>query len=224
LLIKNNKRPLNESETHYELKQIAKYILKSRGYTIIGEEICVNSSNYLFDYPQFNKKTLYKDMIDVIGLQNKGTFYFGSHWKSDKIYFQEPIWKAIGFESKASLGDFKNGFCCTPEKTYIIAPLGVIPKELIPRNIGLFEVDLDNYEISTSETKSFDFKGIYETIKPKIRIDKYFVEDTKPIENPYYQHWCKDVLRYIAYVKTNQDLYKNNQIIISDKKWRGNKE
>lgn len=223
MLIKNNKRPLNESETHYELKQIAKYILKSKGYSIIGEEIAVGHSLYLSDYKQFKPESINKNIIDVLGLQLKGTFYYSCGWNSDNYYFKDPIFKSIGIESKASLEDFKNGFCCTPEKVYIIAPKGIIPLDLIPKNIGLIEVDLLNYKIKQSVSREFEFEEITEVVKPKIRIDDRFIEKIKPIENPYYQHWCNDLLRYIAYVKTNQDLYKNNQIIIESKKWNGNK-
>jgi hypothetical protein len=214
---------MNESATHFELKQIAKYILKNRNYNIIGEEICVDRSQYLLDYPQFKKEVLYKNMIDVVGLQNKGTFYFGQHWGHNEVSLDEPKWRVIGIEAKASLEDFKNGFCCTPERTYIIAPKGIIPIKLIPKDIGLFEVDLDNYNIEQTQ-EGFTFTGVYETIKAKTRIDNYFIENTKPIDNKYYQHWCKDLLRYIAYTKTNYDIYKDNKIIIQGKKLNKGKE
>ena len=75
MLLENNYRPKNVSEEHYELCQVAKYFLKSKGYNIIGEEIELNHSDYLKQFEQFNnhKNTKYK--IDVVGLNLNGTFY-----------------------------------------------------------------------------------------------------------------------------------------------------
>jgi competence CoiA-like predicted nuclease len=39
ILLPNNYQNKNESKEHYELKQIAKYILKSKNCNVIGEEI-----------------------------------------------------------------------------------------------------------------------------------------------------------------------------------------
>ena len=149
MLLDNNYQPKNESKEHYELKQIAKYILKNKGYSLIGEEIELRGRPYyLNNFPQFNSHRFSKSRVDVIGLLNKGCFNT----------YKEPTFKSLGMESKVSLSDFKNGFCTLCEKTYIISPIGVIPHELIPKNIGLIEVDLDNYTI---EKDIYRTNGLY---------------------------------------------------------------
>ncbi|MGJ0846453.1 hypothetical protein ACR77J_07185 [Tissierella praeacuta] len=224
MLLPQCKRPLNESEVHYELKQIAKYILKRKGYSIIGEEVIVGIGQDLQTDLTFNKNANYKSIIDVIGLKTKGTYYYYKHHKTREYIYRKPTFQCIGIEAKTSLEDFKNGFCCKPEKVYIIAPKDIIPIHLVPKDIGLLEIDLDNYNIKYKGNEGFIFEGIYETVKPKIRIDKSFVDTiTKPKDNLYYQTWCEDMMRTIAYRHTNDDLFKNNKIPIQAKKWSGNK-
>lgn len=196
MLLDNNYKPGNESAEHYELKQIAKYILKNKGYNIIGEEIEIGIGKYLNDYKQFNNKKLHKSRIDVVGLNLKGTFYsYVPYRKKDiekgkDIIYKEPLFKSMGIEAKVSLSDFKNGFNTKCEKTYIIAPKGVIPLELIPKNIGLIEVDLNNYSIKDEQGR-FIFEGINEVIKARINLDPRFKLRDKPIDNKEYQHFCK---------------------------------
>lgn len=219
MLLANNYRPRNESIEHYELKQIAKYILKNKGYNIIGEEIEIGIGKYLNTYKQFNNKKLYKSRIDVVGLNLKGTFYSCIPYrkedtiKNGEVVYKEPLFKSIGIEAKVSLSDFKNGFSTKCERTYIIAPKGIIPIDLIPDKIGLIEVDLNNYSIK-NEYHKFIFEGIVETIKPKINLDPRFKLRDKPKDNKEYQHFCKDILRFIAYRYSIDDLYKKNEIVI----------
>lgn len=52
-----------------------------------------------------------------------------------------------GIEAKASYNDFKSGFCTGADITYIIAPEGIIPKEEMPKYIGLIEVNFRELEI-----------------------------------------------------------------------------
>lgn len=225
MLLPQCKRPLNESEAHYELKQIAKYILKRKGCSVIGEEVMVGCSHYLWkEYKDiFNKNAVNKSIIDTIGLKMKGTYWYHMHWKTKEYTYNKPTFQSIGIESKVSIEDFKNGFCCNSERTYIIAPKDVIPVELIPKNIGLIEVDLDNYKASYTQD-GFEFIGIEEVIQARSRIDTIFVDTTtKAKDNIHYQTWCEDMLRTIAYRHTNEDLFKNNRILIEAKKWSGNK-
>lgn len=67
---------------------------------------------------------------------------------SSKKFNELPEIITYGFESKASLADYKNGFNAGADYTYIIAPKGVIPVADIPQGIGFYEVDLDDYKIS----------------------------------------------------------------------------
>lgn len=225
MLLSQCKRPLNESETHFELKQIAKYILKRKGCSIIGEEVIVGCSKYLNNEYRniFNQNAEYKSTIDTIGLKTKGTYSYYAHWQEKEYTYEKPTFQCIGIEAKASLEDFKNGFCCNPERVYIIAPKDIIPIELIPKDVGLIEVDLDNYRISHTGGE-FIFEGIEEVIRARSRIDESFIDTTiKLKDNIHYQTWCEDIMRTIGYRHTNEDLYKNNKISIHSKKWSGNK-
>lgn len=66
----------------------------------------------------------------------------------DKAKYDDPKNAKIkGVEAKASYNDFKSGFCTGADITYIISPEGTIPKEEIPKYIGLLEVDLDKLKI-----------------------------------------------------------------------------
>lgn len=186
----------NESKEHYELKQIAKYILYSKGYNCIATEVQLSKHNqYLKNYEWFNSKAITKNTIDVVGV--KGNLLNLRQNTVDK-------YKVMGIESKASYQDFLNGFCCQCEYTYIIAPVNVIPIEKLPDKIGLIEVDLDNYIIR--KRSRFEFKGI-KTIKQcsSRKKELYKKDDIYKIDT-------FNVLRRIAYRSTVNDLFKNNEI------------
>lgn len=116
-----------------------------------------------------------------------------------------PKIELIGFEAKASLADYKNGFNAGADKTYIIAPKGIIPKDIIPEGIGLYEVDLDNYKVSNGK-KGIMVEGVTLVKRAAIRHKG--------------RHYKTKVLRllYIAQRATNMDLYKNNKIQIYERK------
>ena len=187
----------NESREHYELKQIAKYILYARGYNCIATEVQMLSYNdYLKDYKWFNKKATFKNIIDVLGI--KGNLL---HHR----YRTMNDYKIMGIESKASYQDFCNGFCCQNEYTYIIAPLGVIPVDKLPKKIGLIEVDLDKYTIKNHYGK-FEFKGIYTTKQCASRKKELYKDDKT------YDIAAFNMLKRIAYRNTVNDIFKNNEI------------
>jgi hypothetical protein len=205
MLLENNKRPLNESETHYELKQIAKYILWTLGYKYIATEVLVGCDYKFFKENELKTKG---GIIDAFGLK--------------EVSNSELV--SMGIESKATLSDYKNGFNVVPDYNYIIAPKGIIPKELIPKEIGLIEVDLKNYEITNKE------KGVwidynYEEHKPIIgdkvtnkvfKIGIYFTKKTKrrEVKEEYRKGFCKRMMFCIARSNTIYDLFKHKQIDI----------
>jgi len=76
-----------------------------------------------------------KEIIDCVGI------------KKVRIAPRKFHYDIKGIEAKASLSDFKNGFCCAPAMSYIISTVNTIPIELIPKDIGLIEVDLDIFEL-----------------------------------------------------------------------------
>lgn len=152
-----------------------------------------------YDFKQKGKTN--KNIIDAVGvkkvkkkLPKKGYEYY---------------YDVQGIEAKASLSDFKNGFCAAPALTYIISPKGVIPVELIPEKIGLIEVDLDNFKIRQWINKVNSIKGV-EIVKPvKRRLDSRF----KTKED--YRKWCEEILESVAYRSTVELLFWRNVIELS---------
>ena len=117
-------------------------------------------------------------------------------------------YKVMGIEAKASYSDFLNGFCCQCEYTYIIAPVGVILIDKLPKGIGLIEIDLEKYSIKQNRLGKFEFKGI-ETVKQcsSRRKEMYKRDDIYRVDT-------FNVLRKIAYRNTINDLFKKNEIKI----------
>ena len=173
------------------------------------EEINIGKGYYLNEYDQFNKNKLDKSIIDTIGLIVKGCF-------SPR---KEPLFKSIGIEAKVSLADFKNGFCTRCERTYIIAPKGIIPFELLPAKIGLIEVNLDDYKIIyNNKDNKFEFGGINEVVKARSYMDEYFGKNkVKSKDNKKYQQWCKQVMKMIGNRYTIDNLFKKYEIDVEFK-------
>jgi hypothetical protein len=198
-ILLNKEYNKNESKEHYELKQIAKYILYSKGYTCLATEVQFSKyCQYLKDYNWFKDKATRKTTIDVVGV--KGNLLTLKENTVDK-------YKVMGIESKASYQDFLNGFCCQCENTYIIAPKGVIPVDKLPAKIGLIEVDLENYTIR-NVARGFEFSGITTT--------KQCVSRRKDLwkRSDIYKVDTFNVLRRIAYRNTVNDLFKKSEIEI----------
>jgi len=189
----------NESKEHYELKQIAKYILYQKGYNCIATEVQFSRySQYLKKYNWFKPKATHKNTIDVVGI--KGSLFSLKENEIDK-------YKVMGIESKASYQDFLNGFCCQCEYTYIIAPIGIIPVDKIPEKIGLIEVDLENYTIKNTN-RGFEFTGIQTTKQCSSRKKELYKRSDS------YRVDTFNVLRRIAYRSTVNDIFKNSEIKI----------
>ena len=178
LLVKN---PKNETPAHYELKQISKYLARHRGCTIIAEEVS-----------GFADKTISK--------KKKGVVDVGAIKLRDVMVRELPEITTYGFEAKASLVDFKNGFNAGAHYTYVIAPKGVINKKLIPSGIGFYEVNLNDYSIGYDKI----YHGIELVKKPKRRNTK------KHYKTNFLQ------MKYVAARATNQDIFSNSKIVLAD--------
>ena len=189
--------PQNETETHFLLKEIAKYILWWWGYTKIATEV---HNMYAFDISgQLRaKKKGMKNTIDTVGIKRCSKFIPHEGYR---------YWHDIrGIEAKASLSDFKNGFCAAPALTYIIAPIGVIPVELIPEKIGLIEVDFNKFSLKKDSNKVSEIKGVRFTLRAKRRLDSRFKD------KEMYQKWCTEMLETVAYRCSQELLFWRNAI------------
>jgi hypothetical protein len=189
-----SQRKLNETAEHYELKQVAKYILWSRGYTIIGTEVSGFYDAHLRN-DGFPEGCAHKNTIDTVGIRAQG--WEAGSVRSIGIY---------GIEAKASLSDYKNGFCTVCPYTSIIAPLGVIPADIIPNKIGLIEVDIANYSINFRSNGEMESEGIYYTIPAKQRMAPRFQS------KEHRKLWAFNQFKRIAYRCSHENLFITPQI------------
>ena len=195
----NFNRPKNETETHFLLKEISKYILFGWGYNKLGTEVGgmwdIDISKIF--YNPSHKKWSRKNIVDCVGLkkvsQGRGKFYYDM--------------KAI--EAKASLSDYKNGFCGACAKTYIITTPNTIPIELLPRKIGLIEVDLDILKLKKWSQKIPDMQGVNLVRQVNKRIDSRFKDEEA------YRKWCQESLERVAYRSSSELLFWRNYIEFS---------
>jgi len=172
--------PKNETSQHYELKQISKYLARHKGCRIIAEEV-----SGFADKTISNKSGI----VDVAGIRF-----------TPRIVRELPDIVTYGFEAKASLADFRNGFNAGANYTYIIAPKGIVNKNLIPEGIGFYEVDLDNYKIGFNRV----YYGVELIKKPQKRHAK------KHHRTKFYD------MKAVATRATNQDMFSNPKIMIAD--------
>jgi hypothetical protein len=165
---------------HFVLKQIGKYLLKNKGCKVIGTEIDIGYDPYINKEYRNTFRPTRKQVIDVVGL-NCSNY----NWRGKCL--------SIGMEAKVSLNDFKNGFCTKCDRTYVIAPVGVIPIELVPKDIGLIEVDFEKYK----PTDMFDMSAVQETrIAKRRKVQQDYINLVYSIANRF----------------TNEDLYTRCQL------------
>jgi hypothetical protein len=193
------KRPQNETETHFLLKEISKYILFGWGYNRIGTEV---NGMYSYDIKENGKD--FKSIIDAVGVKRCRQKKLKD---GQSLYYYD----VKGIEAKATLADFKNGFCAAPMYTYIIAPINTIPIELIPDKIGFIEVDLDNFKLPKKSQMISDMKGVKLVKRAYKRLDRRFKTEED------YREWCSEVLDDVAYRSTSELLFWRNYIEFSKK-------
>lgn len=180
-------KPRNETEKHYLLKQIGKYILWRDGYKMLGTEV---GGMYAMDFV-FKERVWYRPVIDVVGVRKE--------WVRRKGAPITVRYYVKGIEAKVSLSDFRNGFCAAPQLTSIIAPSGVIPVDMVPDKIGLIEVDFDEFDIRLGGNTVQEMRGVYVVKKPEQRLDSRFADKEA------YQRWARDMLEKILY-RCSQEL------------------
>jgi len=190
MILDDNIRPKNESKIHYELKQIGNQMLFKMGFFRVMNEVNVGRSNF-----ELQKQTKGKHITDCLGLKIKNMYL-------DK----ELEFETRSIESKATYADFKNGYCCSSDFNYVIAPKGVIPKEELIDCVGLIEVDLANYRI-VRRGKDIEILGVTITKRPKRN-------KLKPMNFKYKNYMS--LLMYDMLLRSTQELvikYPNIKII-----------
>ena len=187
------KQPQNETETHFMLKEISKYLLFNMGYTRLATEV---GSMWAMDFNDTSR-----NVIDAVGVKKVGKLIPNSGFKYHNY------WSMCGMEAKASLSDFRNGFCTAPALTYVIAPSGIIPHDEIPPKIGLIEVDVPNVVIKKQVNKIDSINGVKIAVRARTRIDSRFNHDKE-----HYRKWCEEMLEQISYRTTSELLFWRNVI------------
>ena len=198
MLIKED--PHNVSKEHYELSQIANYIAWKWGCRSIANEVggCAGLD-------PFGKTRFPKGCIDAIGIKCNWFHSYEDKYPDIKVY---------GFEAKVSLSDFR-GFCTACEYTYVIAPKGLIPISEIPNNIGLVEVDLDNYKIINDKVNPISFEGIDVVKRAKRSIANFMGRAmTSEVAEEQYKIWAWNKMISIARGQTVNSIFKNPVIEI----------
>lgn len=111
-------------------------------------------------------------------------------------------------EAKASLSDFRAGFCVSAEHSYIIAPKGIIPKEEIPAKVGLLEFDFEKFH----ETKLWE-DALQVTKRPKKQYDSSFYldpENKKWLDEEKHAQFCQELVFSIAQESTEELVFWNS--------------
>ena len=111
----------------------------------------------------------------------------------------EPVFK--GVEAKATLQDFRSGFCMFPDYTYVIAPKGIVPVVEVPKSVGLLEVDLAKVSVKVSPVVIVH--GLKIAKKPR------FSREPSLQEPEGLDQVVQNVLRKIAQQNTQEVLFWN---------------
>jgi len=185
----NFNKPKNESETHFLLKEISKYILFGWGYKMLATEV-----GGMWDLDIGKKR---KEIIDCVGLKKisdgRGKYHYD----------------VKGIEAKASLSDYNNGFCCASAMSYVISTVNTIPINLLPPSIGLIEVDFDIFELKKYSQRIPDMQGVELVKRAKRKIDSRFKSEEA------YRKWCEKCLERVAYRSSSELLFWRNFIEFS---------
>lgn len=190
-------RPKNQTEEHYFCQNVGKmFLYHYHNCRYIGTEIpgCQHMDHDFVAYSDFhngwghNKNR--KRIIDVMGMTRKFQVY--------------------GIEAKASLSDYRNGFCACLPYTYIICPKDVIPIEDVHPYIGLIYVDIPNFHI----VGYGNMYGIEVVRGARKRIDSRWLDKNNNFDEERYYRTVDKWYDYIAYRNTVQSVYNRSQLPI----------
>lgn len=128
------KKPGNETEEHFLLKNVAVSLLKHRfGCQYVGSELEIGTyynEQLRKEYPDFK---WIKKVADAVGIQRRKI-------KGGYQYVVRNI------EVKISKRDIDNGYCTSGDYNYVMIPKGLKVKNLILPFMGIIEVDLEKLE------------------------------------------------------------------------------
>ena len=140
------------------------------------------------------RKNLVHDIVDVLGLEEKVVGKWKENEEGNFFVERKSIYQTRGIEAKASVGDFRSGYCKSFNYSYVITPRNLISVKELELNVGLIEVDLDKFVLKNN---IIDVKGI--------KVKK------RPIYKDYYGDRCNEVIFNFL----NKIAVKNTNIIIN---------
>lgn len=136
------KKPGNESETHWLLKCAGLYwLFIERSCRSLADEVYVKRKTG----PDQHGQSGTKRYTDVMGIR---------HGNDDRR-------QIYSIECKKDRADFRNGFCvCEKAINFVMAPSGVIESDEMPAKVGLLEIDLDTLSITNGGPRSRSIGGV----------------------------------------------------------------
>lgn len=165
------------------------------GYTIIGEEVSLFSSNELGE----------KNITDALGIKMRNIYMSGING-NDKLKFD-----CMSIEAKQSKQDYYNSFVSSADYNYVICPKGMLTeKDRYVDGVGLIEVDFDNFEFNYDRhgklVSGEPFKSGLEITKrtKRNKSKNYFIKE----DNLKY-----NLLRQVAYRSTVESLFIRHGIL-----------
>lgn len=189
-------RPLNQSPEHFFCENVGKmFLFHYYNCRYIGTEIpgCFHMDSDFTAYSEFKNgfgRNKHKSVIDVLGMTRKFQCY--------------------GVEAKASLADYRNGFCACMPYTYIICPKDVIPISELPPKIGLIYVDIPNFHV----VGYGDIRGVEVVRGARKRIDSRWLDKDGNFDEERYYRTVDKWYDYIAYRNTVMSVYNRSELPI----------
>jgi len=174
---------MRDAEKTAILTKIGYLQLKNMGCYLVSTEVKVPA----WSLRDFTNEQDRHFIIDLIGIGWKylppsqqytiKVQRFDDEWRDEKI-IKEPILR--GVEIKVSRSDFKNGFIhCGSHYNYIMVPKDLVDKKEVYRDIGIIEVDLENFKfVKTRAPYPHKFEGLEIVRKPTLKhIPNTYVEE-----------------------------------------------
>lgn len=162
--------PHNETYEHYMCKIASRLMAYIQyGCKLVGLEIG-GMSHYDVLTDDGGREFGSKTRIDACGIKFDGYMVDErGRWKNDLKQA-----KVYGFEAKASVQDFRNGFSAKCPYTFIVCPEGIVQPEMLPKHIGLIWVNFSEFAYTRYDGI---VHGVYVVKRASKRMDCYFDVD-----------------------------------------------
>ena len=149
---------MSKTDLTKQLTKIGYLHLKNKGCYAISTEVKV----YVWSKRDWSNKQDRHWAIDLLGFRHKYLPHNKQYTNENgKNIYRIPI--LDGIEIKTSRADFRNGFIHTGcHYNYILIPKGLVNKNEVHKDIGIIEVDLENFKLKKHSPpySGFDLIGV----------------------------------------------------------------